>query len=179
MKPIYVMLIFSALIFGCKSDDDAPIDPGSGGGGGGSTLDITGTWIANEMTFSVNSIQTANNQSTTVQYMGEVSDVDFTVTYDEDPNVSTSDGTYDLVLTSEVNGETNTETFDDIDYRIVGSWSLQGSTLRISNNFSATTAQIFELTDTTFAYTYETIEEFVEDGITYLNTTTSTIRFTK
>ncbi|WAC02634.1 hypothetical protein N7U66_02810 [Lacinutrix neustonica] len=118
MKKLNVLLIALFLVLSaCTSDDDttdAPIASES----------ILGTWIGQDVDYTGASTTTGQGQSINSTFVGEAYDVDYTLTFTEDPNQVVSNGSYSIELTTTTLGQTQTNTVENLEFLGNGSWSL-------------------------------------------------------
>lgn len=139
---ILKLILFTALIsltISCSSDDDgAALNSGS----------IVGVWRGTAVNYSGTSTTSGQGQSFTSEFVGEAYDIDYTLTFSENPNKVVSEGNYSIELTTTYMGQTITQNIEGLSFLSDGNWSLNGTTLSITMDNDTQDATIVELTPT-------------------------------
>ena len=111
--------------------------------------------------------------------MGKGYNVDFTFTLSENPNVSSTDGSYDIELSTTTFGQTTVQNIEDIAFAYVGTWSLDGNKLTINRDGETSVATIVELTDTLLELNIQEETTMTNNGATATSTVDMHIKFIK
>jgi len=164
MKKILLSTLLSAftLVFlSCSNDENAVTNA--------SESQITGTW-------NLTALETKDGRSdtnfdgtsipTTFTAVGK--DFDTVVTFSENPNIVTSEGSYTTVITTTVMGETSTEEETGEDFFESDEWRLDGSILYFGTGDEEVGFTITELTDGKMSLRYE-----VDETVDFFGATTS------
>ena len=129
---------------------------------------IVGTWKIINMETLINSTTTTPQGNTSESTSnGDASNLNVFVTFTENPNNSTSTGTYSLELTTDYgNGQIVTQTFDDLTFNnFVGEWDLSENQLTISTPLNNTVnATVNLLNETTLSYNSVVEEAFTDSN---------------
>ncbi|MCZ4319875.1 lipocalin family protein [Aequorivita viscosa] len=171
---IFKLFLFTALIsltVSCSSDDDSSTPANNG--------DIIGVWQGTAVDYRGTTTTTAQGQTITADYVGEAYDVDYTLTFTENPNKVISDGSYSIELTTTVNGQSTTQNVPNLEFLSTGDWSINGSTLSITVDNVTDDATIIELTNNSLILNVVESQTTTEQGITIVSTTDVTLSFTK
>ncbi|MDC9723833.1 MAG: hypothetical protein PSN34_13820, partial [Urechidicola sp.] len=137
MKKILVLFVFSAFIFGCEtSDNETP------------TASIIGVWNGISINFTGTGAAEIQGVPVTADVDGEGYDIDYTVTFTEDPNTVTTVGIFSVEATASIQGQTYTESEENISIDFSGPWNQDGNTLALTINGEDVIANIVELTET-------------------------------
>lgn len=99
---LLVLLTLTITLFSCGGDDDnnAPVSPNA---------DLLGTWAGTSLSGSITG--TIEDSGNIIPISGTVtgSNLNYTITFTENPNNLTSQGTFDITFTIMANGQTFTE----------------------------------------------------------------------
>ena len=164
MRKIFILcLIFTVTIVACSSDDDSSAANNS--------AELDGTWNAEDLSIVINAVvnfqgQVIETNSTAVSY-----DTDYVITFNETTNTYVSTGSYDLEDTTVALGQTIIEDIQDFEFLENGTWTQDGTVLRISFEDENVIFEINELTDSALTITLNESETIVEDGESYTITT--------
>ena len=143
MKKLNLLCIALALVLtACSSDDDGGTPPNN-------TSDVAGTWIALDVLYSGQTVAEAVGQTITSDFVGDAFDVDYTLTFSENPNVYVSEGSYSVELTTTTLGQTQVFDVENLEFVGDGEWSRNGSELSVTFDGETNVMTILELTDTT------------------------------
>jgi len=151
------LAIFTMAIVSCSSDDD--------NGGSNTTGDLLGTWVGQTVNYSGSTVTTFQGQNITADFVGEGYDVDYTLTFSENPNEVTSNGSYSIELTTTIAGQSTTQNEENIQFLETSDWAREGDQLTITTNGESTTGTIQELTATSLVLAIDTVEQTSEQGI--------------
>jgi len=134
------------------------------------TASIIGTWIAESVDYSGATETEIQGQTVTADFVGEAFDIDFGVTFSEDPNELVSDGSYSIELTTTVAGQTTVNTIENITFLEDGTWEMDGNELSITNNGMTAIVTIAELSEDRLVLALQTVEDLSQPG-TVITTT--------
>ncbi|MFI1773524.1 lipocalin family protein [Thalassobellus citreus] len=170
MKKITILFIaVSISLFSCSSEDSSPVTSGN----------ILGTWTGNSIDYSGTTITNFQGQTIETDYVGESYDMDYTLTFNEDPNVLISEGNYSLKLTSTILGQTTVQNVENIEFLEAGTWSLKGDVLTTSAGGKSYEYSIIELTESTLKISVSTEEDLSQQGATITATVDAVMTFVK
>lgn len=147
----FIVLVLSIMFTSCSSDDSSS----------SSTPSLLGTWTG----VSVDATGTASVEyqgfPVTVNFVGDSYDENFTVTFSENPNIVSSDGTYSMAFDATLVGQTiYSESFEDLTLLDESEWSSDGDELTFTAQGQTMTATIVELTNNTMTLNIETTQTF-------------------
>ncbi|WP_116772446.1 hypothetical protein [Maribacter litoralis] len=164
MKKIFfstLLSVFALAFTSCSNDEDAVTNA--------SEAEIVGTW-------NLTALETKDGRSdtnfdgtsipTTFTAVGK--DFDTVVTFSENPNIVTSEGSYTTVVTTTVMGETSTDEETGEDFFESDEWRLDGSTLYFGSGEEEVGFTITELTDSKMSLRYE-----IDETVDFFGATTS------
>ncbi|MCB4800065.1 hypothetical protein [Neotamlana laminarinivorans] len=172
MKKNALLFLFTALVFACSGSDDS------------NTNDVEvnlllGTWIGEDVEYSGTTSFDYFGTTFETPFTGEAYDVDYTLTFTENPNEFTSEGSYSLEVTTNFLGETITENSEDLEFMGSGLWSQDGNQLITTESGVTTIFTIEELTETSLILSNTQTEEFTENDIDYTTTINIEMTFIK
>ncbi len=134
-----LICLLSISIVSCSSDDDNNT----------ATNQLLGDWRMDAYTYE--GVSTTTNQYGTVtsDYTGEAINIDFLMTFAEDPNTVTGAGSYDIRLTTTTLGQTIVQEVPATQgfFSATGEWSRSGNTITMSNQGQDQEYLIEELSD--------------------------------
>lgn len=171
---IFKLILFTAFIsltISCSKDDDNPAPENNG--------EIVGVWKGTTVNYTGSTTTTAQGQSITADYVGEAYDVDYILTFTENPKKVVSDGSYSIELTTTVNGQSTTQNVENLELLSSGDWSINGNTLSITVDNETDDATIVELTNNNLVLNVVETETNTGSGFTVTSTTDVTLSFTK
>lgn len=149
IKILFIALLATSIV-SCESDDDAAAD---------TSASILGIWNGVDVDYSGTTTTNADGfPPIEADFIGETTDVDFTLDFTEDPNEVTSDGSYTIELTTTILGETTTDT-QNIEFLQDGTWSRSGDILTITSEGVSQDYTIEELTESTLIFSAQVEEE--------------------
>lgn len=130
----------------CSKDDD-----------GGSNIDpnvsLAGPWEFVDLNTDKGKMKiTSEGTSIEASFKITGKDYDYQAVFTEEPNYVTSAGSFIMVLTVSILGETNTEEqliedYGDENDGLTGAWSIEGNKLVVTNDDEQSTYTITELTE--------------------------------
>lgn len=168
MKKLSLLFIVFALT-SCSSDD---IDSS---GNGNIYGDILGTWIGVDVNYSGSTVtEIIGEPSLTADFVGEAYDVDYTLTFSENPNELVSEGSYSIELTTTTLGQSQTDNVEDLEFLNDGAWDRAGDQLTIVSNGETSVGTILELTDTSLILEIDEVQDISQQGFV-INTTLNVI----
>ena len=176
MKNIFkslLIVLVTVSFMSCSSDDDSSND-----NSGDTSGTLVGTWNLVELTIDGDTTSEVAGQSLSVDFDAIGENFNYSLTF-SDPDEFIGSGSYDLILTSTVDGETITETESINDIVTEGTWEQNGTMLTINGNLTDDSASIpvsneiaqppfviEELTDTTLTIRQEFNVEQTANDIT-------------
>jgi ABC-type Fe3+-hydroxamate transport system substrate-binding protein len=169
---LITLFVLVLVLISCSSDDstDSPVVISDS---------IVGAWTGTTVDYSGTSVTTLQGQSVTADFVGEAYDINYTVTFSENPNILVSVGSYSLELTYTILGQTTTENVENVQFLEDGTWEQNEDELIVTNNGETTAFEILELTSNRLKLGLETIEEFTEQGADITSTIYAELTFTK
>ncbi|MEM5566856.1 hypothetical protein WNY78_17170 [Psychroserpens sp. AS72] len=122
----FLFIALALVLTACSGDDDSSPTNTSG--------DLLGTWIGQDVDYTGNSSKTVQGQSFDATFVGEAYDVDYTLTFTENPNEVLSDGSYSIELTTTSLGQTQVDNVENLEFLSNGTWSRTGNELTVVND---------------------------------------------
>ena len=119
MRALKIMLFLAvpAIFVSCSKDDDEPsIDRDM----------LLGEWNLTEFSYSGSSSVSYGNETTSLTYTAETSDLNAQVIFEDKSNYSTR-GSYRITITSEMDGETFVENYSFSDVSGRGTYRIEGN----------------------------------------------------
>ncbi len=142
-KSTIILLLLSFFILtGCGDDDSDPVLDNN----------LIGTWNMNNISYSGTSTTSYPGiPDVTATFTGESTESDYQIVFNEDNTYSTS-GSYTINLTTEVGGQSDTQSSTVSGAQALGSgtWQLSGNTLSITSGGQTTEGTLTELTANNF-----------------------------
>lgn len=160
MKKYFLLSIlttFTVILSSCSKDED--------GVSNATEAQILGSWnlTALEATDG-RSNTTIEDTSIPATFNAVGKDFDTIVTFSEEPQIVTSEGSYTTVLTTTIMGQTETDEQEGEDFFQSNEWRLDGSTLYFGSGDDEVGFTIIELNDSKISLRYnldETVESFI------------------
>ena len=185
IKRLGLVVLSMVMLMACSSDDD--------GGSSDISAELAGTWRITSLVYNGDSTIDFQGTSTSSTFAGEAINIDAIIVLTENPNEFTGSGSYDVVLTSETDGQSTTQTVPIDDFDSEGTWSRSGNILSTNGSLVSVSSPadilgdmmtsgdstIEELTDTTLRLSNSDSQEISEDGLTLSVTSNSTVVFTR
>ncbi len=172
MKKLNYLCVALLLLFASCSNDDGGTPPDVSG-------DLLGVWIGQDVDFTGTAVTEYLGQDIVANLVGEGYDVDYTLTFSENPNEVISDGSYNLEYTMTVLGQTQTDTMENVDLLGDGTWERSGNVLTIESQGQIAIATILELTDTTLKLGIETTQDVSQQGLIFATTINAITTYTR
>ncbi|KJD34542.1 hypothetical protein PK35_01780 [Tamlana nanhaiensis] len=147
------------MLWSCSSDSENNTEQ--------DTNALIGTWVAQDITNTGTATFDILGETITAPIEGQGYDVDFTLSFSENPDNYTTEGSFGLEISVTYLFQTMTERIDNQEFLGNGTWSKQGNTITIVENGETTILTIKELTSTRLILTGHETEDITEDGITY------------
>jgi len=120
IKNLFMLVFISAVTFSCNTDDDSSQS---------TTGDLVGTWELSSLDYSGSSATTFDDETTEFDFTGVGSNIDYELTFEENPNNFEAVGGYDIDLTIAFMGQSTTQTESIEDAVSIGTWDRDGNTL--------------------------------------------------
>ncbi|MCB4808992.1 lipocalin family protein [Tamlana sp. 62-3] len=158
-KIVVLFVVLSSFLWSCSGDSE--------NGSNQDIDDLVGTWVAQNIETTGTATFEVLDQNITAPITGEGYDVDFSLTFSENPNNYTTEGSFGLEISITYLFQTMSERIDDQEFLGSGTWSKDGNVLTIVENGETTVLTISELTNTSLVLTAQETETITEDGITY------------
>jgi hypothetical protein len=168
----YLFIVLALVLTACSSDDDSN-PPGDTSG------DLIGTWIGQDVDYTGSSSTTVQGQSFDATFVGEAYDVDYTLTFTENPNEIISDGSYSIELTTTALGQTQVDNVENLEFLNSGTWTQSGNMLTVISEGNESEATILQLTDTMLVLELIDSQTVVQEGIEVSSTINATVTYTR
>ncbi len=165
---VAIVIALVIMVTGCKkeNDNDPNIDSS-----------VVGVWTCTALDYAGTTVTEMSGQSLTTNFVGEGYDIDFILTFTEDPNKATSDGSYSIKLTTTFMGQSTEQNVEHQPFIYVGDWTRSGNTLSITSGGETSDATIVKLTDTNFEISIVDVQTLTNMGATATTTTNITVSF--
>ncbi|MAO08393.1 MAG: hypothetical protein CL596_06755 [Alteromonas sp.] len=175
MKILKLLSLAAMVVFfvSCSKDDDDDNNTEN------ISADIVGTWTATDVDYYGTTTTSANGITTEADFTGEGYDINFTLTFTENPNEITSVGSYSILLTTTFNGQNIEQNVEDLTWDSTGDWSIDGTTLTTNTSGNVGVSEIQELTQNSLILYIENTEEITANGVTSTSTQFLTAKFTR
>ena len=136
---LFLVIVLGIGVLSCDKDDDITE----------SSTYISGSW--NGVSVAYTGVSHTDYQGTvlTSEFVGVGYDLDFSISFSENPNKLTTAGSYGVALTYTILGQTNVQTVDGLNFTNTGIWTLNENTLYLETPLGDIEATIIELTDMT------------------------------
>ena len=170
MKITKLLLIgLAVVLFSCSEDEDfVPTSEG-----------MTGDWAITALDYKGSTTTSGQGVNMKVDFTGTGKNMDLITSFGMDPNTVTSEGSYTIVLKTTYMGQSTTEEYDMDETVTDGTWTLNGKTLTVTNDFGTETATVLEQTSTTLKLKAEVSESESDSGITVTTDIEVIYTFTK
>lgn len=123
---------------------------------------IIGMWEVTSINASGTSTVEIAGQTIETEFLGEGIDLNYSVTFTEEPNEVTADGDYNIELTTTIAGQSITEVVPGILFIDSGDWAIDGDQITISSNDMESTGTITTLNETTLVIEITDAEFVIE-----------------
>ena len=173
---LFFLSVLVSTMVACSSDDD---NSNNNGGNGDTTGDLTATWIGETVDYTGTTVTETQGQTITADFVGTGYDIDYTLTFSENPNIAYSTGSYSIELTTTILGQSTTQNVEDLAWTSVGDWSRTGDEVSFTSNGQTDIMTITEITDTTLVMIGTNVQEINQGGITTTSTTNIIVTYTK
>jgi len=173
MEKVYFLCIaMLVLLSSCSSDDN-------NNGSNISTAEIVGIWIGESVDYSGTGSTIFQGETITANFDGEGFDIDYTLTFTENPNNVVANGSYSVVLDYTINGQTEEQIIEDLEFLNNGTWNISGDMLTIVSEGETSDVEILELTDSSLKLKLTEEEIVIEQGLEVDTNITLIMTFTK
>ena len=171
-KLSFLFIAFVFTLTSCSTDDSDTSSDSSG--------DIVGTWIGLDVDYSGSTVTVIPGSADLVSdYVGEAYDVDYTLTFSENPNELVSEGSYSIELTTTTLGQTQVDNLENLEFLSDGTWNKVGDQLTIVSNGATSTGTILELTSTSLILELNQVQDVSQQGFTITTTINAITTFIK
>lgn len=160
-----IALLLPIFLLSCSEDEAS----------GDTSGELRGTWQLTEYTSNTSASTTAEGTTLTIESDGVAENIDAIVAFTENPNEVSSEGSFDIVLTSSIAGQTETETVSIDDFSSVSTWSRDGDILTFENGNIISIDTDLELIDPEDAVINYTIEELTDTTLRLSSSLSQTI----
>ncbi|WP_299768591.1 lipocalin family protein [uncultured Dokdonia sp.] len=123
---------------------------------------VIGMWEVTSIDASGTSTVEIAGQTIETEFLGEGIDLNYSVTFTEEPNEVTADGDYNIELTTTIAGQSITEVIPGILFIDSGDWVIDGDQITISSNDMESTGTITTLNETTLVIEITDAEFVIE-----------------
>src|SRR6187431_867382 len=96
------LLSIVVLLFSCSDDDNTPLPTSEG---------MVVSWQVTAIDYSGTSTTTYEGESYKATYTGKGKDMDYTTTFNTDPNTVANEGSYTIELKTTMEGQSTTEDY--------------------------------------------------------------------
>jgi hypothetical protein len=151
-----LFLSIVVILFSCSEDED-PLPTSEG---------MVGTWSVTGITYKGTTTTSGNGMNVKADFTGTGKEMDFTTTFDSDPNTVTSEGSYVIELKTTVMGQSTTEDYTFNDIFTDGTWTLNGRTLSVASGGTTQEGTITKQTSTTLEVRINLDESESDSGFT-------------
>lgn len=162
---LFIVLTF--ILTSCSTDDSSSIISG----------DIVGTWIGSSIDYSGDTTTTVDGVTIVADFVGEAYDMDYTVTFSENPNEVVSEGSYSLKLTYTALGQTSVENLENIEFLEGGTWEQNNAILILTAEGESANYVIEELTENKLVISVSVDEDLSEQGISVMTSIEAKMTF--
>ena len=164
-----LLLSVAVVLFSCNEDDDPK--PNADG--------LVGTWAITALDYQGTTTTTMESLSIEANFTGTGKDMDLTTTFNSDPNTVTNEGSYTIVLTTTIMGQSSTQEIIMDGVVTEGTWAVNGNTMTVTTSDGPQDATIVEQTATTLKLKVEISESESAQGMTVTTDIVGTYTFKK
>lgn len=171
MKKLSVLFLLFLITLTSCSDESVSTEITEG---------IVGAWEMLDYDYKGTTTTTAQGQTISADFIGEAQDIDYTITFEEDPNVTIVDGSFTIKLTTTLDGQTFTETLNINDLQTInsGTWELIDGYLVVqAEGGMEATYKIEELTDTSLVLSINQDIDLSQSGVTIISRINAQLSF--
>lgn len=151
-----LFLSIAVILFSCSEDED-PLPTNEG---------MIGTWAVTGINYKGTTTTSGAGVNLKADFTGTGKEMDFTTTFNHDPNTVTSEGSYVIELKTTMLGQTTTEDYVLDEVFTDGTWSLNGRTLTVTSGGETQEGTITKQTATTLEVKINLDESQTDSGIT-------------
>ncbi|WP_341216218.1 lipocalin family protein [uncultured Wocania sp.] len=141
--------------------------------------DIVGIWKGITLDYNGKTVTNAQGQIINADFIGEAYDMNYTLTFNENPNIIVSEGSYSIKLTTTVLGQTSTQDLENIEFLEAETWSQNNNTLTVSGGGKSYDYKIVKLTENELKLSVSTEEDLSQQGVSILTTVNAIMSFSK
>ena len=138
---------------------------------------IIGIWDVSSINATGTSTVEIAGQTITTDFVGEGIDLNYNITFTENPNEVVADGDYNIELTTTVAGQSITETIPGILFIDSGDWSIDGDQITITSNDVENTGTITTLNETTLIIEIDMETIIDQQGVENMATINAVVSF--
>lgn len=166
MKKVNILSIALVLILSsCSSDNSKPqaLD------------DIVGTWEMIDYGYNGTTVTSAQGQTISTDFVAEAYDINYELTFEENPNNLSAEGSLSIEVTSTTLGQTTTQNSENLSVLEDGMWDILNNELVILTNGEESKMKIEKLTESSLILSIATEEDLSQAGISIISTINATI----
>ncbi|MEL0456292.1 hypothetical protein WJN01_08650 [Flavobacteriaceae bacterium SZ-1-7] len=160
MKKLNLFFVALALIITSCTEDGDPIPQISG--------DIVGIWDMVDYTYTGQTVTTAQGQTLKSDFTGEAYNMNYTITFEENPNNLISMGSFSLKLTTTTLGQTSTQNIDNIEGLVTGTWEMVNGEIITNANGDQGKMKIEELTESSLVLSIAEKQDLSQSGVSII-----------
>ncbi len=155
------------MITSCSKEDSPSDTSGS----------IIGTWTGVAVDYSGKTVTTAGGQTINADYVGEAYDVNYTLTFSDNPKNLVSTGSYSIKLTTTVAGQSTINNVENLKVAGDGIWERLNNKLTINSNGKMSNLTIDKLTETELVLSGKEVTDLSQQGASVVTTTDVIVTF--
>jgi len=140
---------------------------------------LLGTWQGQDLEVTGTLSTEIAGIPLSTDFIGDVYEMTSTLTFSENPNNVTSQGTYSAEVRTTIQGQLFVENVEDLSFLDSGTWTISGNELRILTSTETLIATVEELTQDSLVLSTTSEEEVDIDGTTYGATVNAVMVFAR
>ena len=166
---LVLLTVFISLTLSCSSDDDSAPSNGN----------IAGVWKGTAVNYYGSTSTTMQGQTINADFIGEAYDLNYTLTFSENPNTVTSEGSYSIELKTTYLGQTTTQNIENLSFLSDGVWTRNGDRLSVTVDNETDEVTIIELSATKLVLEGVQNETVEQGGATVTSTSHVSMSFSR
>lgn len=167
LRNIAILLLITTI--GCSNDD----------GSTDTSASIVGTWAATNVNVAGQVSSEFNNQPFTAPIVASVTNNNFRVTFEDNPQTFTSNGSLDIDGSVSFLGVTYEQDITGYNPVGAGTYEIGGNQLALTVEGETQIVSIERLTDTTLRLFLTTVEDITQDGQEFTAVINSQVTFSR